>query len=69
MPFLPLRVPRLAGGNDLKPKKNRQAEQDRTSLTKRVQDIETSLIKKEELRILAQQKLEKALETKDDSQR
>ncbi|KAF7997816.1 hypothetical protein HCN44_009214 [Aphidius gifuensis] len=46
-----------------------KAEQDRTILTKRVQDIEISLTKKEELRLLAQSKLEKATELADDAKR
>uniref|UniRef100_A0A0C9RVJ3 Tm2_1 protein n=1 Tax=Fopius arisanus TaxID=64838 RepID=A0A0C9RVJ3_9HYME len=50
-------------------KVSRQAEQDRTVLTKRVQEIEQSLSKKEELRLLAQAKLEKAVELADDAKR
>ncbi|XP_015124572.1 tropomyosin-1 [Diachasma alloeum] len=46
-----------------------KAEQDRTVLTKRVQEIEQSLSKKEELRLLAQAKLEKAVESADDAKR
>ncbi|XP_011307189.1 tropomyosin-2 [Fopius arisanus] len=46
-----------------------KAEQDRTVLTKRVQEIEQSLSKKEELRLLAQAKLEKAVELADDAKR
>lgn len=46
-----------------------QAEQDRTSLTKRVQEIEASLHKKEELRLTATVKLERATELADDAQR
>ncbi|XP_017879703.1 tropomyosin-2-like [Ceratina calcarata] len=46
-----------------------RAEQDRTSLTKRVQEIEASLTKKEELRLSAQIKLGRASELADDAQR
>lgn len=46
-----------------------RAEQDRTSLTKRVQEIEASLTKKEELRLTAQLKLGRATELADDAQR
>lgn len=48
---------------------NFQAEQDRTVLTKRVQEIEVSLTKKEELRLLAATKLVRATELADDAQR
>lgn len=47
----------------------RQAEQDRTVLTKRVQEIEATLHKKEELRLTAQLKLARATELADDAQR
>lgn len=46
-----------------------KAEQDRTILTKRVQEIEASLHKKEELRLSAQSKLARATELADDAQR
>lgn len=46
-----------------------QAEQDRTTLTKRVQDIEQQLYKKEELRLSAQIKLGHASESADDAKR
>ncbi|XP_012232784.1 tropomyosin-2 isoform X2 [Linepithema humile] len=46
-----------------------KAEQDRTVLTKRVQEIEASLTKKEELRLTAQLKLARATELADDAQR
>jgi len=46
-----------------------QAEQDRTILTKRVQEIEALLHKKEELRLSAQSKLARATELADDAQR
>ncbi|KAF7399286.1 hypothetical protein HZH68_007878 [Vespula germanica] len=46
-----------------------RAEQDRTSLTKKVQEIEASLTKKEELRLTAQTKLARATELADDAQR
>lgn len=46
-----------------------QAEQDRTILTKRVQEIEASLTKKEELRLSATIKLARATELADDAQR
>lgn len=46
-----------------------QAEQDRTTMTKRVQEIEASLSKKEELRISAQIKLARASELNDDARR
>ncbi|XP_057335415.1 tropomyosin-2-like [Microplitis mediator] len=46
-----------------------KAEQDRTTLTKRVQEIELSLTKKEELRLLAATKLIRATELADDAQR
>jgi len=46
-----------------------QAEQDRTTLTKKVQEIEASLTKKEELRLTAQLKLGRATELADDAQR
>lgn len=46
-----------------------QAEQDRTILTKRVQEIEALLHKKEELRLSAQIKLARATELADDAQR
>ncbi|XP_043276996.1 tropomyosin-2-like [Venturia canescens] len=46
-----------------------KAEQDRTSMTKRVQEIEASLSKKEELRISAQIKLARASELNDDARR
>ena len=46
-----------------------KAEQDRTTLTKRVQEIEATLTKKEELRLSAQLKLARATELADDAQR
>lgn len=46
-----------------------RAEQDRTVLTKRVQEIEASLMKKEELRLSATIKLARATELADDAQR
>ncbi|NP_001153343.1 tropomyosin 2 isoform X3 [Nasonia vitripennis] len=46
-----------------------KAEQDRTSMTKRVQDIETQLSKKEELRLSATLKLARATELNDDARR
>lgn len=46
-----------------------QAEQDRTVLTKKVQEIEASLTKKEELRLSATIKLARATELADDAQR
>jgi len=46
-----------------------QAEQDRTTLTKKVQEIEATLTKKEELRLTAQLKLGRATELADDAQR
>ncbi|GAB1870029.1 Tropomyosin-2 [Camponotus japonicus] len=46
-----------------------KAEQDRTILTKRVQEIEALLHKKEELRLSAQSKLARATELADDAQR
>ncbi|KYN37320.1 Tropomyosin-2 [Trachymyrmex septentrionalis] len=46
-----------------------KAEQDRTVLTKRVQEIEASLTKKEELRLSATLKLARATELADDAQR
>lgn len=46
-----------------------RAEQDRTVLTKKVQEIEASLTKKEELRLSATLKLEHATELADDAQR
>ncbi|KAK0181201.1 hypothetical protein PV327_003503 [Microctonus hyperodae] len=46
-----------------------KAEQDRTTMTKRVQEIEVNLAKKEELRLLAAAKLLRATELKDDAQR
>jgi len=46
-----------------------QAEQDRTVLTKKVQEIEATLTKKEELRLTAQLKLARATELADDAQR
>ncbi|XP_066593409.1 tropomyosin-2-like [Prorops nasuta] len=46
-----------------------KAEQDRTILTKRVQEIEMSLSKKEELRSSAQLKLGRATEIADDAKR
>ncbi|XP_029677986.1 tropomyosin-2-like [Formica exsecta] len=46
-----------------------KAEQDRTILTKKVQEIEASLHKKEELRLSAQTKLARATELADDAQR
>lgn len=46
-----------------------QAEQDRTVLTKKVQEIEATLTKKEELRLSATLKLERATELADDAQR
>ncbi|CAL1689051.1 unnamed protein product [Lasius platythorax] len=46
-----------------------KAEQDRTSLTKKVQEIEATLHKKEELRLSAQTKLARATELADDAQR
>lgn len=46
-----------------------RAEQDRTTLTKRVQEIEASLTKKEELRLTAQTKLGRASELADDARR
>ncbi|XP_043257810.1 tropomyosin-2-like [Colletes gigas] len=46
-----------------------RAEQDRTTLTKRVQEIEASLTKKEELRLSAQLKLGSASELADDARR
>lgn len=46
-----------------------RAEQDRTTLTKRVQEIEATLTKKEELRLTAQTKLGRASELADDAQR
>lgn len=46
-----------------------RAEQDRTTLTKRVQEIEASLTKKEELRLTAQVKLARASELADDARR
>ncbi|XP_053975715.1 tropomyosin-2-like [Hylaeus volcanicus] len=46
-----------------------RAEQDRTTLTKRVQEIEASLTKKEELRLSAQLKLGRATELNDDAGR
>ncbi|XP_053996067.1 tropomyosin-2-like [Hylaeus anthracinus] len=46
-----------------------RAEQDRTTLTKRVQEIEASLTKKEELRLSAQLKLGRASELNDDARR
>ncbi|XP_014603268.1 PREDICTED: tropomyosin-2-like [Polistes canadensis] len=46
-----------------------RAEQDRTSLTKKVQEIEATLTKKEELRLTAQTKLGRATELADDAQR
>lgn len=47
----------------------KQAEQDRTTMTKRVQEIEASLTKKEELRLSAQLKLGRASELADDARR
>ncbi|KYQ60148.1 Tropomyosin-2 [Trachymyrmex zeteki] len=46
-----------------------KAEQDRTVLTKKVQEIEASLTKKEELRLSATIKLARATELADDAQR
>ncbi|KAL6258504.1 tropomyosin-2-like [Pogonomyrmex barbatus] len=46
-----------------------RAEQDRTVLTKKVQEIEASLTKKEELRLTATLKLARATELADDAQR
>ncbi|XP_070165879.1 tropomyosin-2 [Polyergus mexicanus] len=46
-----------------------KAEQDRTILTKKVQEIEATLHKKEELRLSAQTKLARATELADDAQR
>lgn len=46
-----------------------RAEQDRTTLTKRVQEIEALLTKKEELRLSAQLKLGRASELADDARR
>ncbi|XP_050445678.1 tropomyosin-2-like [Cataglyphis hispanica] len=46
-----------------------KAEQDRTILTKKVQEIEVTLHKKEELRLSAQTKLARATELADDAQR
>ncbi|XP_020291150.1 tropomyosin-2-like [Pseudomyrmex gracilis] len=46
-----------------------KAEQDRTVLTKKVQEIEATLTKKEELRLTAQLKLARATELADDAQR
>ncbi|KAL7299558.1 hypothetical protein TKK_0007636 [Trichogramma kaykai] len=46
-----------------------KAEQNRSSMTKRVSDIETQLFKKEELRLSAQIKLARATELNDDARR
>ncbi|XP_015591172.1 tropomyosin-2 [Cephus cinctus] len=46
-----------------------KAEQDRTTLTRKVQEIEANLHKKEDLRLSAQQKLGRASELADDARR
>ena len=46
-----------------------QAEQDRSVMTKRVQELETIMAKKEELRLSATIKLGRASELADDAKR
>ncbi|KAJ8673985.1 hypothetical protein QAD02_005247 [Eretmocerus hayati] len=46
-----------------------KAEQDRTSMTKRVQELETIMFKKEEMRLSATVKLARATELTDDARR